>query len=60
MEHEVILKKVDKLRRAALQRPPGEMYVKVYWRDVLDVCDFVEHVTGTLSKWSRRLSRNGK
>lgn len=57
MDHEVILKKVYRLRLAALQRPPGEIYVKVYWRDVLDVCDFIEHVTRTMGKWARKLSR---
>jgi len=56
---EALQRIVRRLRQAAETRPNGDLYVKVYWRDVIDVVNCVEHQDKTIGNWARQLTRQG-
>jgi len=48
-------RKILRLRQAAERHPPGSLFAeRAYWRDVLDLCEHVEHVDKVLGDFEQQ------
>ena len=55
--NEVFRRKVMRLRQAAERHEPGSLFAsRAYWRDLLDLCEHVEHLDSVLGDIERQLA----